>query len=649
VLHELNRLEEAEQTFDRARQLAPQDVEVLAHLGAIQCKRARYADAESSLRAALRLAPGDPGLWIWLARAQQQSGRREQAADAYRRALALDARSDEAVDELGGIYLEEGKLDEAIEHYGNALRSLPGVARVHNGFGCALLLRGRVDEALAQLRRAVELQPDLAGAQHNLGNAYSLRGDHLQAIGAFEAALALRPDDAAVREGLLFEMQNVCDWMRFDELCALQRASAVDPAQRVSPFSLLSIPSSPAEQLQCARNFGLRQEAQVAEARERLAFRFAPGPRERLRIGYLSADFHDHVTPYVMVEMFELHDRSRVEIVAYSYGPDDGSAMRARLLRAFDRFTDIGGLSDTQAAAAVHADSVDILVDLKGYTQHARTGITALRPAPVQVSYMGYAGTMAARFIDYFVADRFVVPPQQAAHYGEKLVYMPATYYVNDRKRPRAAMPRRSELGLPGDAFVFCCFNQTYKILPDVFVCWMRLLGAVPGSVLWLLETNRWAQENLRRQAHARGIDPARLVFAPRISPELHLARIAAADLFLDTRPYNAHTTATDALWVGVPVLTWPGETFPSRVAGSLLTALAMPELIVDSGDAYEALALDLARDPSRLRALRAKLDAMRSSTALFDTAAFTRNLETAYERMWQQYLAGRPLQAIEL
>lgn len=620
VLHEMNELQEAEAAFARLRALAPGDVEALAHLGAIQTRRGRLGEAIETLRAARRLAPADAGVSAWLER---------------------------AYDGQGGAYLAQERLEEAIAHYLGALEDLDG-ARLRNGLGCALLLRGRVDEALEQLRRAVALDPELAGAQHNLGNAYSLKGEALSAIEAFQAALAQRPHDAAVREGLLFEMQNVCDWSRFDELCRLQRAAAVDPAQNVSPFSLLSIPSTPAEQLACARNWGRRQAARAA-AGGAAPFRFAPGPRERLRIGYLSADFHDHVTAYVMAEMLELHDRRRVECIAYSYGPDDASSMRARIVRSFDRFVDVAPLGDAAAAAAIHADGVDILVDLKGYTQHARTGIMALRPAPVQVNYIGYPGTMAADFIDYFVVDRRVVPPGREADHGEQLVYMPSVYFAMDNLRPRPPALTRAQCGLPAEGFVYCCFNQSYKILPDVFAAWMRLLAAMPGSVLWLLETNRWVADNLRREAQRAGIDPARLVFGARLSSEAHLARLAAADLVLDTRPYNAHTTAADALWMGVPVLSWPGETFASRVAGSLLASLGLHEMIAGSAQEYEALALALARDPARLERQRAQLRRAWTSAPFYDTRTYMRQLETAYERMWQNLLDGRGPRPIEL
>jgi predicted O-linked N-acetylglucosamine transferase (SPINDLY family) len=344
-----------------------------------------------------------------------------------------------------------------------------------------------------------------------------------------------------------------------------------------------------------------------------------------------------------MAEMFELHDRERFRVHAYSYGPNDGSAMRSRLERSFERFVDARAMPHAELSSAIHADGVDILVDLKGYTQHARSEVVALRPAPLQVAYMGYPGTLAAGFVDYLVADRYVIPPGYERFYGEKLVFLPGSYYVNDRLRGEGPMPPRALLGLPEEAIVFCCFNQTYKILPEVFEGWMRILQAVPGSVLWLLDTNATARQNLGREAAKRGIEPARLIFAPRVASAQHLARVAAADLFLDTRPYNAHTTATDALWVGLPVLTTAGSTFASRVAGSLLAALGMPELIAASPAEYEACAIELARSPPALASLRRKVLRQRASASLFDTARFTRNLEHAYVRMWERHLAGEP------
>ena len=684
TLHEMNRLQEAERALRRVQKIDARDTDALTHLGMVLCKQARFPEAVAMFRAALALAPGNPYLWLCLGSAcheipeqrdesirclrkcidiepalaepycqlgvaYRKLGKPAEASVAYAKALELEPRAADALDGMGNILQDEGRLDEAVERHRAAIGISPRNASLHNNLGCALVRMNRLNEAVDSFRQAVSLQPDFASAHMNLGNAYGLLGACDLAIRSHQAALGLRPGDAAIRGCLLFEMQNICDWSRLDELCELQRRGIDDSSQTILPFSLLSIPTTAQEQLQCAMIFGKRQSALVAADRERLAFRFDRTRDARLRIGYLSADFHEHATAHLTAELFELHDRRRFEITAYSYGPDDSSPMRARLKRAFDRFVDIGPLSHAAAAAVIHADRTDILVDLKGYTQHARTEIVALRPAPVQVSFIGYPGAMGAGFIDYIVGDRFVTPRERAVDYREKLVLIPGSYQPNDRKRPVAPAASRSELGLREQSFVFCCFNQTYKILPGTFTIWMRLLDAVPSSVLWLLESNRWAAQNLRREARNRGVDPARLVFAPKLPLARHLGRMQAADLFLDTLPCNAHTTASDALWAGLPVLTLPGDTFASRVAGSLLNAVGLPEMIVGSVEEYEALALKLAREPQRLAALREKLARNKAAAPLFDTPAFVRHLEAAYARMWTSYVAGAEPSEIEL
>ena len=423
---------------------------------------------------------------------------------------------------------------------------------------------------------------------------------------------------------------------------------------RSEPFGLLSIDSTPAEQLAEAATRSRWLKARATAGRGTAAFRHEParerqGAGGRLRIGYLSADFYEHASAHCLVEVFELHDRERFETIGYSCGPDDRSAVRARLERAFSRFADLRLASNEEAAARIHADGVDVLVDLKGYTAEARTEIVALRPAPVQASYLGYPATMGADFIDYLITDRFVVPPESLAFYSERPAYLEGCYYPSDRGRPVSEAPARAALGLPEEGLVFCCFNQPYKILPRVFETWMRILAATPGAVLWLLQTNPWAPENLREEARRQGLDPARLVFAPACSPSEYLRRLRAADLFLDTVPCNAHTTASDALWVGLPVLTCTGETFASRVAASQLRALELPELITGSLAEYEALALRLAAERGLLGGLREKLWGKRTTGRLFDTPALVRSLEAAYEQMWAIYAAGDPPRPIGL
>jgi predicted O-linked N-acetylglucosamine transferase (SPINDLY family) len=379
----------------------------------------------------------------------------------------------------------------------------------------------------------------------------------------------------------------------------------------------------------------------VVEPTSRLAGR-------RLRVGYLSNDFHQHATAMLVAQVFELHDRERFEVRLYSYGASDGSPMRARLEQAGDAFVDITGLSDLEAARLIRDDRIDLLVDLKGHTLNARTAIMAMRPAPVQVAYLGFPGTMGADFIDYVITDPVVTPAAMADGFSEKLAWMPDCYQPNDRRRQADPPPTRAACGLPEQGFVFCCFNQTYKIRPELFDVWCRLLAATPGSVLWLLNSNPQAGANLKREAAARGVDPARIVFAPLVPSHRNLARLAHADLFLDTLPVNAHTTASDALWSGVPLVTCPGDTFVGRVAASLLHAVGLPGLVADDLTQYESLARSLAADPARIAALKAHLRAARDTAPLFDSARTTRSLEDLYLRMarrWQDGLAPEHLE----
>jgi predicted O-linked N-acetylglucosamine transferase (SPINDLY family) len=369
--------------------------------------------------------------------------------------------------------------------------------------------------------------------------------------------------------------------------------------------------------------------------------------KSKISIGYLSGDFHCHATAWLIAELFEKHDRAGFVIFGYSYGPDDRSPMRRRLASAFDRFVDLKDASFMEAAERIAVDGVDILVDLKGYTRENRVQILALRPAPIQVNYLGYPGTMGAPFMDYVLVDDFVVPADQQPFFAEKLVHLPGCYQVNDSRREIAPhTPSRAECGLPEQGFVFCDFNNSYKITPEMFTVWMELLKGVPGSVLWLLEGNRFAPANLRREAEARGVAAQRLVFAPRMPLPEHLARHRLADLFLDTFPVNAHTTASDALWVGCPVLTMAGETFVSRVAGSLLRTIGLTELVTTSLDEYRVMALRLARDAELLAGLRARLEANRKTSRLFDAGRFARGIEQAYLTMWETYASGQPPRA---
>jgi protein O-GlcNAc transferase len=670
VLQSQGKFAEALAAYERAMKLRPGDPEAAYNRAVALEQQGRRAEAESAYRDILRHNPNS-FVYLNLGALLQEQGRHDEALVAYERALALDPDYAEAHFNRGLVLQQQGRLDRAVEAYqqslrlrpdyieaatnvGIALQELgrlgeaaaafehvaklrPDAAEPHNNLGVALLAVGQPVEAVAAFQRALALKPDYAGAFYNLGNAWRELGKPEGAIAAYGQALRLQPDDPDAFSQLVYQRWRACDWTGYygdqQKLLALVRQGA-----RVPPFALIPTEASPAEQLACARRW-VEPFSRAVPPRPHVPLK---REGERIRLGYLSADFHQHATAHLAAELFERHDRARFEVFAYSYGPDDGSPMRRRLERAFDRFADIRPLSHAQGAQRIRADEVDILIDLKGHTLDARTATLAARPAPIQVNYLGYPGTMGAAFIDYIIVDRIVAPPEQQPHFAEKLVTLPGCYQPNSM-REAAPAPARRDCGLPAEGFVFCCFNNTYKITPQFFDSWMRLLKRVSGSVLWLLESSELARRNLRREAEQRGVDPGRLVFAPIRPIAGHLARHRHADLFLDTLPCNAHTTASDALWAGLPVLTCAGATFAGRVAASAVTAAGVPELIAPSLADYEQLALDLARAPSRLHELRELLEKNRATATLFDMAAYIRNLETAYTRMWERWRARKP------
>jgi predicted O-linked N-acetylglucosamine transferase (SPINDLY family) len=586
---------------------------------------------------AIKLNPDYAEAFYNRATVLQQQAKPEQALAAYGRALELRDDYPDAMNNAGIVLVELGRTGDAIDLYRRLLERMPGHADASNNMGTALLAEGRPEQARAAFEQALTHKPDFPEAFYNLGNAQRELGDLREAIAAYRNALRLQPDYTEAFCQLAYHRAQACEWDDY-EADQEKLVGLVRRGLRVPPFYLFSTPASASDQWLCAGQW-IRQITPPPEA----VFAHKPvGRKERIRLGYLSGDFHQHATAQLMAELFERHNRDRFEVSAYSYGPDDNSPMRARLSSAFDRFVDIRAMSHREAARLIQADKIDILIDLKGYTHHARPAISAYRPAPVQVSYLGYPATMGADFIDYIIVDPFVVPASQQPHFSERLVHLPGSYQVNDRKREMAAPLSRGDCGLPAEGLVLCSFNNSYKISPVFFDIWMRLLGSVPGSMLWLLEPNELVKGNLRSEAEKRGVDPGRLVFAPVVPLAEHLGRHRHADLFLDTLPCNAHTTASDALWAGLPVLTCSGETFAGRVAGSLLMAAGMPELITASLEEYEQTALVLARSPQRLAALRQQLENNHDASALFDLPKLTGNIEAAYARMWQTWLSGQ-------
>jgi protein O-GlcNAc transferase len=639
TLRAQGQLVEAEASFRKAIAIRPNAM-ALNSFGNLLRSRGDYAEAIACYEQALQLQPDYLHSHFHLAMTYRLTGRLTEAVAIQEKALEINPRFPQVLMQLGLCLSELGRIAEAITRYREALAVAPQFYEAWSNLGNALQRNRDLAGAEAAYREALRLKSDFPNALGNLGTLLADSNRRREAIALFERVATLNPDHDGIWGKLSFEKRNLCDWRDYDSLVdGRVREQVRAGSRKTTAFSLLTLSSTPQEQLQVARAY-----AEVTGASAIALPQRPPQQRVRLRVGYLSADFHPHATAYLIAELMERHDRSRFEVFAYSIGPDSDTALRRRLVAAFDGFVDLRPLSHDEAAQRIHADDLDILVDLKGYTQNARSEILARRPAPIQVNYLGYPGTMGASFIDYIVADAFIIPPAQHAFYDEKVVTLPHCYQPNDTRRPVSDQrPTRAACGLPEHGFVFASFNNSYKITPQMFDIWMRLLNQVPGSVLWQLEAEPDATGNLRREAQARGVDPARLIFAPALELADHLARQPLADLFLDTLPVNAHTTASDALWAGLPVLTCAGETFIGRVAGSVLTTIGLPELITTSPQEYEALALALARDPARLAALRQRLAANRQTSPLFDIARFTRNLEGAYQQMQERRLAGQP------
>jgi predicted O-linked N-acetylglucosamine transferase (SPINDLY family) len=673
--HEAGELEQAEALYRKVLEVDPEHAEALHLLGLVTYQQGDFPKAIELIRRALPELDDLPEAHLNLGNALRETGQLSEAADCYRRAIELDPDYGMAYSNLARALNDQRLFEAALESARRAVELIPDFLGAHVNCAAALLglerfaeaeisLRravelapekpeahrdlgetlahiGRLDEAAASYRRSLDLDPAYAQAHRNLGNVLKKQGKLGEAMACLERAVELEPDDPETRQTWFSEKLNICDWSGYtDHEVQTRTAIAVRPVLG-TPWSLLALQSTPEEQLACARLLS----AKLAGAAEAVLLpRPLPPLGERIRLGYLSADFREHPVAFVIAGLIERHDRRNFEVTGYSCGPADQSAIRSRLIGAFDRFVEVREMSDRRAAEQMQADAVDILIDLTGYTAYGKTALLAYRPAPVQVSYIGYSGTMGADFIDYIIVDRFLVPPDQQSFFTERLVHLPDCYLCTDNRREIAGQtPARFEYGLPETDFVFCCFNNAFKITPTFFDVWMRLLRAVPGSVLWLIDANPVARANLAREAAARGVAPERLIFAPRRPVAEHLARHHLADLFLDTLPYNAHVTTCDALWAGLPVLTCAGNTFASRVAGSLLRAIGLDELITTSLDQYEALALRLAREPHLLTQLRARLAQNRQTHPLFDTARFTRNIEAAYQQMWEIWRAGRP------
>jgi predicted O-linked N-acetylglucosamine transferase (SPINDLY family) len=636
--NDLGRIDEALASYDKAIGINPEFVQAAYRRGVLLQQSARPADAIASFDQVIQIKPDHFNAHANKANALLAIGRHSEALASCDEAIRL--KQDLAPVHLlrANVLRELGSRQAALASYERAISINPGDAEAYCSRGTLLLLLHKFDEAIASFDKAIAIKRDYA-------DAYFHRGYSQRMLNRFDAAAAdykivadLAPDFEFLPGTRLEASLQVCDWSAFDA-CVEQIAAGVESDARVAhPFIFMAVMESARLQHKVARTW-MSHACPADASLGPIARRARP---RKLTVGYFSADLHEHPIGRLLAELIEIHDRSRFEVVAFSFGPKTQDELQQRLSRAFDRFIDVREKSNAEIAALARSLNVDIAVDLGGYTFGNRANIFALRAAPVQVSYLGYLGTMGASYMDYIVADRTVVTPESERHYSEKIIYLPDSHQVNDRKRRIAdKVFTRAELGLPSQGFVFCCFNTSYKISPGTFAGWMRILKAVPGSVLLLYANQEAIQTNLRAQAVRQAVDPRRLVFGERLPPAENLARYRAADLFLDTLPYNAGTTASDALWAGLPVLTLTGEAFASRIAASLLNAIGVPELITSTQQQYEQLAIELTSNPQRLAAIRTRIQDNRLTSSLFDTPRFARGLEAAYLAIHDRAEAG--------
>ncbi|MGQ5523638.1 O-linked N-acetylglucosamine transferase, SPINDLY family protein [Chitinimonas sp. PSY-7] len=573
-------------------------------LAQLASKLGQHTLAYQALAQAVQITPDDAAVWHSLGVKAQTSGDHQTAVHAYQKTLALN---------------------EALPH-------------THNNYAALMQASGNLPTAIHHFLRATELDPTYTVAWKNYGGALQQAGQFEAALAAYTQATELQPNYAEAIAGKLYMQLHQIEWNGLGaQQDVLKTALQQNQEVYIPPLAYLALDNQPDHQLKNAQRWASQFRTPALPA-------CPPRQRSRIRLGYLSGDFHGHATSWLTAGLFASHDRQSFEVFGYNYGQDDGSSLRERIQEGFDRFTTVNTLSQAQLAERIRADEIDILIDLKGWTRNSRCDVLAYRPAPVQLHYLAYPGTLGAPWCDYLIADTQVVPPGAVQHYQEAIAWLPNCYQINDRDRAIAPQPTRANAGLPETGFVFCCFNQHYKIQPDVFDIWMRLLHTVPGSLLWLIDTaDNGKSTRLRHQATLRGIAPERLYFAPILPQAQHLARLSLADLALDTLPCNAHTTASDALWAGVPLVTCMGESFAGRVAASCLAAAGLRELITDNLADYEALAKHLALNTQALAAIRNKLAYQRLNCPLFDTQATVAALETAYKTMWQRVLAGLP------
>jgi len=644
ALRAQGRTEEAIACFQKALAIKPGNAIVYYNMGNALNIQGKAEEAISCFRKAIEIKPDYTEVLNNMGVALNNRNRLDEAIACFQKAIAIKSDYVEAHNNMGNALKDQGELDKAVDYFRKALEIKPDYAQAYYNMGNILNTQGKTDEAIACFRKAIKIKPDYAEAYNKLGLALERQDKIEEAITFYRKALEIKPSLDEAYNHLALQLQHTCAWEKFEDLTGkFDETSSLGIGRRETPFFSVTKDADPSRNLAMAKLCNNDITRHISSLKVRFSFDDRISDKTKITVGYLSNDYNNHPTAHLMLSLFKLHSRDEFEVFCYSYGRNDKSYYRKQIEQDCDKFVDIVNLSDVDAAKCIYDDRVDILVELKGYTADNRLSICGLRPSPVQVSYLGFPGTTGADFIDYIITDRIVTPEDQAPYYTENFVYLPHCYQINDNIQPISNREwKRTDFGLPEGGFVFCSINQLYKVEPVMFDLWMNILRQVPESVLWLMSGNEIAEKNLRREAEARGIKPERLIFLGKLLKDKHLARLRLADLALDTRIVNGHTTTSDALWAGVPVITLEGNHFASRVSTSVLTAVGLPDLITHSLEEYESLAVRLAFNSSELQVIQDRLAKNRLTEPLFDTSRFTVNLEKAYREIWSIYASGK-------
>jgi protein O-GlcNAc transferase len=655
IADEVGKTDMAIDLINKAIKNNPQDPVCYNDLGIALVNRDKLDEAISCFQKALDLKPDFAGAHSNMGTAFWRQGNVTDALSCYRKALELKPDYSEAYINLGNALVQQYDLSEAISCFHKAIEINPEFAEAYMSLGNALVQQYDLSEAISCFHKAIEINPEFAEAYFRVGLAYRNYSMPDEAISSYKKAMEIEPDFSAVYSELFHQLQRTCAWDGLERLSSkidslTEKALEVVEVIPETPFVSLTRHADPARNLTVAKSWSSYIARAVPTSKIAFTFDNRMPSKTPLTVGYLSGEFRNHPVAHAISNLFGMHDKSTFKVYCYSYGFDDGSHYRKRIEKRCDQFRDFRGLNHVEAAGRIFEDRVDILVDLTGHTEGNRLEICALRPSPIQVSYLGFLGTTGADFFDYIITDRIVTAEEHARFYSEKFVFMPDCFMINDNAQTISDKTwEKADFGLPEDSFIFCSFNAPYKIEPVIFDVWMKILKQVPDGVLWLHIANRTGESNLRREAEDRGVKQQRLVFAEKMPIEEHLSRLSLAKLALDTRVYNGGATTSNALWAGVPLITLEGGHFASRMSSSILTAVGLPDLITHSLEEYEALAVRLAQDRGELQTIRQRLAKNRLTEPLFDTPRFVRNLEKAYKQMYEIFVAGERPKQIEI